>query len=77
MSSLLVRTGVASGESVSVIKLADRRDGSIEKDWVFQREVEAALYGHGLAQQNGAVYQLLRRARGGGSLRSSLATLDE
>ena len=44
MSSLLVRTGVASGESVSVIKLADRRDGSIEKDWVFQREVEAALY---------------------------------
>ena len=78
MSSLLVRTGVASGENVSVIRLADRRDGTIEiKDWVFQREVEAALYGHGFAQQNGAVYQLLRRARGGGSLRSSLATLDE
>ena len=46
MSSLLVRTGVASGENVSVIRLADRRDGTIEKDWVFQREVEAALYGH-------------------------------
>ena len=62
MSSLLVRTGVASGENVSVIRLADRRDGTIEKDWVFQREVEAALYGHGFAQQNGAVYQLLRRS---------------
>ena len=46
MSSLLVGTGVASGENVSVIRLADRRDGTIEKDWVFQREVEAALYGH-------------------------------
>ena len=30
--------------------------------WTFQREVEAALYGNGYANQTGAVYQLLRRS---------------
>ena len=64
--SLLVRTGVASGAEVAVIRLADRRPNRssepIETEWVFQREIEAALYDHGFAQQNGAVYQLLRRS---------------
>ena len=64
--SLLLRTGIASGAAVSVIRLSDRRPNRssepIETEWVFQREIEAALYDHGFAQQNGAVYQLLRRS---------------
>ena len=64
--SLLVRTADASGAKVSIIRLADRRPprstDPVETEWVFQREIEAALYDHGYAQQNGAVYQLLRRS---------------
>ena len=64
--SLLLRTGIASGAAVSVIRLSDRRPNRssepIGTEWVFQREIEAALYDHGFAQQNGAVYQLLRRS---------------
>ena len=50
--------------SVSVIKLIDRRDSASTEtqEWVFQREVEAALYGNGYSQQTGAVYRLLQRS---------------
>jgi len=63
--NLFVRSGVASGVSLSVVKLIDRRpsgtDGVVQ-EWCFQREVEAALYGNGYAQQTGAVYRLLQRS---------------
>ena len=56
--SLLVRQGEASGVTASVVRLADRRPGasSEPREWAFQREVEAALYGNGFAEQTGAVY---------------------
>ena len=62
--SLLVRQGVASGVSVSVVQLVDRRLGASTKsqEWAFQREVEAALYDNGFAEQTGAVYRLLKRS---------------
>ena len=62
--SLILRQGVASGVSVSVINLIDRRDSASTEtqEWVFQREVEAALYGNGYSQQTGAVYRLLQRS---------------
>ena len=54
--SLLVRQGVASGVSVSVVQLVDRRLGASteSQEWAFQREVEAALYDNGFAEQTGA-----------------------
>ena len=62
--SLLVRQGVASGASVAVIRLVDRRpNADLEpQEWAFQREIEAALYGNGYSQQTGAVYRLLERS---------------
>ena len=61
--SPLVRRGVASGVTASVIRLVDRRSGASEsQEWAFQREVEAALYGNGFAEQTGAVYRLLKRS---------------
>ena len=62
--SLLVRKGKASGVTASVVKLVDRRSGasSESREWAFQREVEAALYGNGYAGQTGAVYRLLKRS---------------
>ena len=62
--SLLVRQGVASGVSVSVVQLVDRRLGASteSQEWAFQREVEAALYDNGFAEQTGAVYRLLKSA---------------
>ena len=62
--SLLVRKGKASGVTASVVKLVDRRAGASpeSREWAFQREVEAALYGNGYAGQTGAVYRLLKRS---------------
>ena len=62
--SLLVRQGKASGVTVSVVRVMDRRLGasSQSREWTFQREVEAALYGNGFAEQTGAVYRLLKRS---------------
>ena len=62
--SLLVRRGdAASGVTTSVVRLLDRRSGASEsREWAFQREVEAALYGNGFAGQTGAVYRLLKRS---------------
>ena len=56
--------GVACGVPVAVIRLADRRPNASNEgqEWAFQREVEAALYGHGYSQQTGAVYRLLQRS---------------
>eukprot|EP00966_Prymnesium_polylepis_P041497 963190-Prymnesium_polylepis.2 len=57
----LVRQGVASGISVSLISLLDRRSNAPSEPtvWAFQREIEAALYGNDYA--SGAVYRLLHR----------------
>ena len=62
--SLVIRQGVACGVPVAVIRLADRRPNASNEgqEWAFQREVEAALYGHGYSQQTGAVYRLLQRS---------------
>jgi hypothetical protein len=62
--SPFLRQGVALGVNVAVVALVDRRqDASGEaKEWAFQREVEAVLYGNGYAQQTGAVYRLLQRS---------------
>jgi len=70
--SPFLRQGVALGVNVAVVELVDRRqDASGEaKEWAFQREVEAVLYGNGYAQQTGAVYRLLQRS---GVVRDSLA----
>ena len=70
--SPFLRQGVALGVNVAVVALVDRRqDASGEaKEWAFQREVEAVLYGNGYAQQTGAVYRLLQRS---GVVRDSLA----
>ena len=70
--SPFLRHGVALGINVAVVALVDRRqDASGEaKEWAFQREVEAVLYGNGYAQQTGAVYRLLQRS---GVVRDSLA----
>ena len=57
----IVRQGMALGVSVSIVSLMDRRT-NVPTAWTFQREVEAALYGNGYANQTGAVYQLLRRS---------------
>ena len=70
--SLLVRQGVARGVDVAVVQLVNRReDPSGEaKEWTYQRDVEAVLYGNGYAQTTGAVYRLLQRS---GVVRDSLA----
>ena len=61
--SLLARQGVASGVTVSVVRLIDNRSCASEsQEWAFQREVEAVLYGNGYAEQTGAVYRLLKRS---------------
>ena len=63
--NLFVRSGVASGVTLSIVKLVDRRHSgsdTVMKEWCFQREMEAALYGNGYAQQSGAVYRLLQRS---------------
>jgi hypothetical protein len=61
--SLFVRRGDASGVTASVVRLVDRRSGASDwQEWAFQREVEAALYGNGFAEQTGAVYRLLKRS---------------
>ena len=69
--SPLVRQGVARGVDVAVVQIVDRRqDPSGEaKEWAFQRDVEAVLYGNGYAQTTGAVYRLLQRS---GVVRESL-----
>jgi hypothetical protein len=70
--SLLVRQGVARGVDVAVVQLVDRRQhpSGEAKQWAFQRDVEAVLYGNGYAQTTGAVYRLLQRS---GVVRDSLA----
>ena len=73
--NLFVRSGAASGVTVSVIKLVDRRRSgtdAVMEEWCFQREMEAALYGNGYAQQSGAVYRLLQRS---GVAATSLSSL--
>ena len=61
--SMLVRQGKAFGVATSVVRLVDRRPSASElREWAFQREVEAALYGNGYAGQTGAVYRLLKRS---------------
>ena len=63
--NIIVRSGVASDVTLSVVKLVDRRSNGtsgVMQEWCFQREVEAALYGNGYAQQTGAIYRLLQRS---------------
>ena len=57
---MLVREGVALTVQMSVISMVDRRDHVSDEpvEWVFQRDVEAALYGNGFSSQYGAVYRL-------------------
>ena len=71
-ASLLVRQGVARGVDVAVVQLVDKRQypSGEAKEWAFQRDVEAVLYGNGYAQTTGAVYRLLQRS---GVVRDSLA----
>eukprot|EP00966_Prymnesium_polylepis_P274855 6350661-Prymnesium_polylepis.1 len=44
--------------------MVDRRDHVSDEpvEWVFQRDIEAALYGNGFSSQSGAVYRLLQRS---------------
>ena len=48
---MLVREGVALTVQMSVISMVDRRDHVSDEpvEWVFQRDVEAILYGNGSA----------------------------
>ena len=77
--NMFVRSGVASGVTLSVVKLVDRRRSgtdAVMEEGCFQREMEAALYGNGFAQQSGAVYRLLQRS-GVSSHTLSLKTMYE
>jgi hypothetical protein len=59
---MLVRQGIASSISISVIALVDRRPSApVEPTvWAFQRQVEVALYAND--QTSGAMYRLLHRS---------------
>eukprot|EP00966_Prymnesium_polylepis_P056573 1309039-Prymnesium_polylepis.1 len=61
---MLVREGVALTVQISVISMVDRRGHVSDEpvEWVFQRDVEAALYGNGFSSQSGAVYRLIQRS---------------
>ena len=62
--SPVVHHDVALGVEVGVVQLVDRRPHALSqpRQWAFQREVEAVLYGNGYSQQTGAVYRLLQRS---------------
>ena len=63
--TLLVRSAVAMGVSLSVVKLEDRRatgTSGVIQEFCMQRQIEEALYGNGFSQQTGAVYRLLNRS---------------
>eukprot|EP00966_Prymnesium_polylepis_P096770 2241928-Prymnesium_polylepis.2 len=59
---MLVRQGVVSDISISVIALVDRRPNAPAEPavWAFQRQVEVALYAND--QTSGAMYRLLHRS---------------